>query len=72
LARLIVLIPHISQLAGDLIFRKDYSPPLVCHLDPTGSWLPTLMDDQCSSFDEDEGWMLVWYHRHGDGMERNV
>ena len=37
-----------------------------------GSAVATPMDDHCSLFDEDEGWMLVWYHRHGDGMERNV
>jgi hypothetical protein len=24
-----------------------------------------IMDNHCSSFDEDEGWMLVWHHRHG-------
>jgi hypothetical protein len=35
LARPIVLIPHLFQLADAFNFRKDYSPPLVCHLDPT-------------------------------------
>jgi hypothetical protein len=27
------------------------------------------MDNHYSSFDEDEGWMLVWHHQHGDGMK---
>jgi hypothetical protein len=32
------------------------------------AWLVTLMYDYCS-FYEDEGWMFVWHHRHGDGIE---
>jgi hypothetical protein len=35
LARPIVSIPHLFQSASAINFRKDYSPPLVCHLDPT-------------------------------------
>jgi hypothetical protein len=27
------------------------------------------MDDHCSSFDEDGGWMLVWHCQHGYGMD---
>jgi hypothetical protein len=36
LSRLIVLISHLFRLAGAFNFRKNYSPPLVHHLDPTG------------------------------------
>jgi hypothetical protein len=32
-----VLISHLFQLVGVINFRKDYSPPLVRHLNPTGS-----------------------------------
>ena len=35
MARPIVLIPYLFRLAGVIKFRKDYSPPLVCHLEPT-------------------------------------
>ena len=35
MARSIVLIPHLFRLAGAIDFRKEYSPPLVRHLDPT-------------------------------------
>ena len=35
MARPIVLIPHLFRLAGVIFFRKDYSPPLVRHLDPS-------------------------------------
>jgi len=35
LARPIVLISHLFRLAGVIYFRKDYSPPLVRHLDPS-------------------------------------
>jgi hypothetical protein len=27
------------------------------------------MDDHCSSFDEDGGWMLMWHRQHGYGMD---
>jgi hypothetical protein len=37
LARPIILIPHLPRLADAINFRKDYSPPLVRHLDPTVS-----------------------------------
>ena len=41
MARLICLILYLFWFAGNaLSFRKDYSPPLVCHLDPTRS--PTM------------------------------
>jgi hypothetical protein len=42
LARPIVLIPHLSRLAGVFNFRKDYSPLLVRHLDPTHAEGPKL------------------------------
>jgi hypothetical protein len=32
------------------------------------AWLAALMDDHCSSFDEDGDWMLVWHRLHGDGI----
>ena len=35
MARPIILIPHLFRLGGVIKFRKDYSPPLVRHLDPT-------------------------------------
>ena len=35
MARPLVLVPHLFWLASAINFRKDYSPPLVCHLDPT-------------------------------------
>ena len=35
MARPIVLIPHLFWLAGEFIFGKDYSPPLVRRLDPS-------------------------------------
>jgi hypothetical protein len=35
LARLIVLIPHLSRLASAIILERTIHPPLVCHLDPT-------------------------------------
>jgi hypothetical protein len=35
LARPISLIPHLFWLPTRLSFRKDYSPPLVRHLDPS-------------------------------------
>jgi hypothetical protein len=35
LTRPIVLISHLFQLAGATNFKKDYSPPLVRHLDST-------------------------------------
>ena len=33
MARPIVLIPHLFRLADAINFRKNYSPPLVRHLD---------------------------------------
>jgi hypothetical protein len=30
-----------------------------------GSMVGYTMDNHCSSFDEDEGWMLVCHHPHG-------
>ena len=33
MARLIILISHLFLLADAIKFRKDYSPPLVHHLD---------------------------------------
>jgi hypothetical protein len=27
------------------------------------------MNDHCSLFDEDEGWMLMWHHRHENKIE---
>ena len=35
MARPISLIPYLFRSAGAINFRKDYSPPLVRHLDPT-------------------------------------
>ena len=36
MARSISLIPHLFRLTGNVLsFRKEYSPPLVLHLDPT-------------------------------------
>ena len=35
MAKQIVSIPHKFRLAGAISFRKDYSPPLFRHLDPT-------------------------------------
>ena len=35
MTRLIVLIPHLFRLASAINFRKNYSPPLVRHLDPS-------------------------------------
>ena len=35
MARPLVLVPHLFWLASAINFRKDYSPPLVCHLAPT-------------------------------------
>jgi hypothetical protein len=35
LARPIILIPYLFRFADTIIFRKDYSPPLVRHLDPS-------------------------------------
>ena len=35
MARPIVIIPHLFWLADAINFRKDYSPPLVRHLDLT-------------------------------------
>ena len=39
MARPIVLIPHLFRLADMINFRKDYSPPLVRHLDLTNGLL---------------------------------
>ena len=35
MAEPLVLIPHLFRLAGVINFRKDYSPPLVRHLNHT-------------------------------------
>ena len=35
MVRPMVLIPHLFRLADAIIFRKDYLPPLVRHLDLT-------------------------------------
>ena len=42
LARPIVLILHLLRLADAINFRKDYSPSLFRHLDPTGGGWPAV------------------------------